>query len=65
MQAAREALHLRITSRTRLASEAGRDIEEIFDEQQTEIALAAKYGIDLKPQPSPAATTFEPKDDQP
>jgi lambda family phage portal protein len=65
MQAAREALDLRITSRTRLASEAGRDIEEIFDEQQTEIALAEKYGIDLKPPPQPAATPFEPKDETP
>jgi lambda family phage portal protein len=47
MQAAREALELRITSRTRLAREAGNDIEDIFDEQQVEETTAAKYGIDL------------------
>ena len=47
MQAAREALKLRITSRTRLAREAGNDIEDIFDEQQVEETTAAKYGIDL------------------
>lgn len=52
MQAAREALALGITSRTRLASEAGRDLEEVFDERQTEAAMAEKYGIDLNPPPA-------------
>lgn len=62
MQAAREALDLRITSRTRLAREAGNEIEDIFDEQQIEETLAAKYGIDLTlgtPKPPPAQSVEE------
>lgn len=64
MQAAREALDLRLTSRTRLASEAGTDIEDIFDEQQTEIALASKYGIDLAPAPAPPPMPVLPADEE-
>lgn len=45
IQTAREGLDLKITSRTRIASEQGRDIEEIFDELQQEEALAGRYGI--------------------
>lgn len=47
IQTAKEAIDLKVTSRTRIASEMGRDIEEIFDELQGEEKLAAKYGIDL------------------
>lgn len=47
IQTAKEGLALKITSRSRIASEQGRDIEDIFDELQAEEKLAAKYGIDL------------------
>lgn len=58
IQTAKEAIDLKVTSRTRIASEMGRDIEEIFDELQNEEALAAKYGIDFltaSVQPGPPA----------
>lgn len=64
IQAAKEALYLKITSRKRVAAEQGRDLEEVFDEIQTEAALARKYGVDLTPadQPKnpPATANQEP-----
>lgn len=63
IQTAKEAIDLRVSSRTRIASEMGRDIEEIFDELQTEEILAAKYGITLKAEPPPAAMPVEPPED--
>lgn len=60
VQTAKEAIALRITSRSRIAREQGRDIEDVFDELQSEAALAEKYGIDLAQptniQPSPQLT---------
>lgn len=47
IEAAKEGIALKITSRTRIAAEQGRDLEDIFDELQSEEELAAKYGIDL------------------
>ena len=47
VQTAKESIALRITSLTRIAAEQGRDLEDVFDELQTEQTLAAKYGIDL------------------
>lgn len=55
IQTAKEAIDLRVTSRTRVAREMGRDIEEIFDELQAEEALAGKYGQSLAPPPQPLA----------
>lgn len=55
IQAAKEALDLKITSRSRLAAEQGRDLEAVFDELQAEQALAARYQIDLSINPSPPA----------
>ena len=52
MQPAKEAIALRITSRSRIAREQGRDIEDVFDELQSEAALAEKYGIDLALMPN-------------
>ena len=43
------------------AREQGRDIEEIFDDLQTEEALARQYGIDLT---TPPATPLNPKQEQ-
>lgn len=61
IQTAKEAIDLKVTSRTRIASEMGRDIEEIFDELQGEEALAGKYGIKLAAEPPPAPPM--PEDD--
>ena len=47
IQAARESLDLKIISRKRIAADQGRDLEDVFDELQTEEALAKKYQIDL------------------
>ena len=49
VETAKEQLALKLTSRSRIASEQGRDIEDIFDELQQEESLAAKYKIDLSP----------------
>lgn len=49
IDAARQARDLKVTSLTRIASDMGRDIEDIFDEIQQEQALAEKYKIDLTP----------------
>jgi lambda family phage portal protein len=63
IQTAKEAIDLKVSSRTRIASEMGRDIEEIFDELQQEEALASKYGLKLAPQPEPLpAPVMEPAD---
>jgi len=63
IQTAKEAIDLRVTSRTRVASEMGRDIEEIFDELQQEEALAEKYGLKLAAQPPEVpAPVVEPVD---
>lgn len=56
IQTAKEGIALRITSRSRIALEQGRDIEDVFDELQQEEALAGRYGIDLSP---PAAPAFQ------
>jgi lambda family phage portal protein len=69
IQTAKEAIDLKVTSRTRIASDMGRDIEEIFDELQSEEALASKYGIDLavqpttqpSPQPAPVIDPVDPE----
>jgi hypothetical protein len=61
VETAREGIALRITSRSRIAREQGRDIEEIFDDLQTEEALARQYGIDLT---APPATPLNPKQEQ-
>lgn len=59
IQAAKEALDLKITSRKRLAAEQGRDLEEVFDELQTEAVMAARYNINLTPS-APAAPPDQP-----
>lgn len=51
IQTAKEGIDLKITSRTRIAAEMGRDIEDVFDELQQEEKLAAKYGQSLAPAP--------------
>ena len=55
IQTAKEGIDLKITSRTRIAAEMGRDIEDVFDELQQEEKLAAKYGQSLAPPPQPLA----------
>jgi lambda family phage portal protein len=62
IQTAKEALDLKITSRKRIAAELGRDLEDVFDELQTEQALAGQYGIDLNPQPPAQPAAPEPAD---
>lgn len=47
MEAARAAYELGITSLSRIASDMGRDIEDVFDERQSESALADRYGVTL------------------
>ena len=64
IEAAKEGIALKITSRTRIAAEQGRDLEDIFDELQTEEAMAARYKIDLTP-PAPAAPAAKPGEKQP
>ena len=54
IEAARAALDLKLTSRSRIAREQGRDIEDVFDELQREATLAGRYGIELT-QAAPAA----------
>lgn len=53
VETAREGIALSITSRSRIAREQGRDIEEVFDDLQNEKKLAAKYGISLAVQSAP------------
>jgi len=55
IQTAKEGIALRITSRTRIASEQGRDIEDVFDELQAEESLAKKYNINLAINPATPA----------
>lgn len=63
IQTAKEAIALRVTSRTRVAREMGRDIEDIFDELQREEAMAGTYGINFNAEPPPAAAPVaEPVD---
>ena len=52
IQTAKEGIALKITSRTRIAAEMGRDIEDVFDELQQEEKMASKYGQSLAPPPS-------------
>ena len=47
IETAKAAIALGVNSRSRIAAEMGRDIESIFDELQSETALASKYGIDF------------------
>lgn len=58
-QAARQALNLKLTSRSRLAAEAGRDFEEVLAEHARDEAAAARWRINLttpdKPAPEPDA----------
>ncbi len=62
MEAARAAYDLGITSLSRIASDMGRDIEEVFDERQQEAKLAQKYDVAINagqpvsqpPDPPPA-----------
>ena len=64
IETAQKAIALGISSRTRVAREMGRDIEDIFDELQQESALAAKYDIQLtapdQSQGQPAQTPENP-----
>lgn len=63
IQTAKEGIALRITSRRRIASEMGRDLEDVFDELQQDEALAARYQIDLNPPASaPGNATNAPKE---
>ena len=48
------ALDRGITSMSRVASEQGRDVEEVFKEIQADAKLAAKYGVDLDKTTKPA-----------
>lgn len=63
INAAKEALALRITSRSRIAGEMGRDLEEVFDELQAEEALAMKYGVKLEAEPDTPPPAAPPEDD--
>lgn len=63
IEAATKALELKITSRSRLAAEQGRDLEDVFDELQREEALASKYKIDLTP--AQIAPTLNPNAQDP
>lgn len=65
IQTAKEGIALRITSRTRIAAEQGRDLEDVFDELQQEEALAGRYGIDLNPAASPSLPPADNGDLQP
>lgn len=47
MAAAEKAIGLGLDSRTRLAAEAGRDFEEIMEEQKREQEVAKKKGVEL------------------
>lgn len=60
IQTARESLDLKLTSRSRIAAEMGRDLEEVFDELQKEEALADTYEISLTTAPSAPADPKEP-----
>jgi len=54
-QAQSEAIDARLTSRTRLADEAGEEFEDILEEISEEQKLAASLGVELTPA-KPAAT---------
>lgn len=64
IQTAKEGIALRITSRSRIAREMGRDIEDVFDELQSEEELAARYNIDLGMAPSAPVVEATPPDAQ-
>lgn len=49
--AAKEAVDLRITSRTRIAAEQGMDIEDVFDELQQEEQMLEERKLTAKPAP--------------
>lgn len=54
-QAQSEAIDARLTSRTRLADEAGEEFEDILEEISEEQKLAASLGVELTPA-KPVAT---------
>lgn len=60
-QAEIEALKTGLTSRTRIAAERGRDIEDIFDEIAAENALAAEKGLELSLGGEPPELETEPE----
>lgn len=47
IETAKQALELKLTSRSRIAAEMGRDLEDVFDELQKEDKLADQYQITL------------------
>lgn len=65
-QAHVEALNAKLTSRTRILSEQGEDIEEILSEIQQEQELAEELGVELETEkPKPAPETQEPGKEEP
>lgn len=58
MAAFKEAVDLKVTSRTRIAAEQGEDFEDVLDELAQEDALIDAAG--LKPAPPPAAPAADP-----
>lgn len=59
IRAFKEAVDLKITSRTRIAAEQGEDFEDVLDELAQEDALISEAG--LKPEPvAPAAAPAQP-----
>jgi len=63
--AAKEEIALGVNSRTRIAAERGRDIEEVLREIAAEQKLARELGVDLGGEPTDpeAATDLAEMDD--
>lgn len=59
VNAKREAINLKIKSRTRVIAEDGEDIEDVFDEIAEEEAMAKEKGVKLEPA-APAAAKPAP-----
>lgn len=63
INAHKEAIALKVKSRTRVAAEAGEDIEDVFDEIAQEEALAEEKNITLTAAAPPAAAPTQEIDD--
>lgn len=62
VQANIQAIQWGLKSRTRVVSEGGEDIEDVFDQLAAENELAAAKGVGITPQaPEPAAPADEPE----
>jgi lambda family phage portal protein len=63
IEANERAVALGVKTRTEIAAEQGRDLEDTFAQLQREQEMAKRYGVDVSAKPKPPAAKPEPSDD--